>query len=88
VKAGVHRNTNLSFILVAGSEVLETVLNAASKHPEIVEIYLHVHTGNEEAQRFYKRFGFEVGETVSSYYRGITPPDAFVMRKVVAPTSG
>lgn len=50
----------------------------------IKEIYLHVHTANTEAQRFYERFGFvkgNNGEAVKSYYRGIEPPDAFVYRK-------
>ena len=44
-------------------------------------------TNNDEAIRFYSRFGFEVGETVSGYYKRLDPPDAVVLRKRLQPSS-
>lgn len=63
--------------------MIETVLENVTKHKEITDVYLHVHTANDDAQRFYTRFGFVLGEKVENYYRGVEPPDAFVMRKAV-----
>ena len=45
-------------------------------------------TNNDEAIRFYSRFGFEVGETVPGYYKRLDPPDAVVLRKRLQPSSG
>ena len=36
---------------------------------------------NEEAIRFYKKFGFEVTETLSGYYRRLNPPDAVILAR-------
>lgn len=47
----------------------------------IHEATLHVQVNNDDAVRFYKKFGFEVGETVLNYYKRIDPPDAFLLTK-------
>lgn len=60
------------------------MLDALPKHPDIAEVYLHVWTANDDAKRFYRRFGFEEGAEVPNYYRGIDPPHGVVLRKVVA----
>eukprot|EP00798_Chlamydomonas_sp_ICE-L_P031190 gene31190-6335_t len=37
--------------------------------------------GNDDAVKFYKRFGFEVRETVKDYYKKLSPPDAYILSK-------
>ncbi|GAA5973838.1 hypothetical protein JCM21900_002090 [Sporobolomyces salmonicolor] len=53
--------------------------------PRIESIYLHVQVGNDQARRFWERFGFEVKETVLDYYRKIEPRDAWFMERKVTP---
>ncbi|GAA5933588.1 hypothetical protein JCM1841_004494 [Sporobolomyces salmonicolor] len=53
--------------------------------PRIDSIYLHVQVGNDQARRFWERFGFEVKETVPDYYRKIEPRDAWFMERKVTP---
>eukprot|EP00188_Purpureofilum_apyrenoidigerum_P001205 Plantae.Rhodophyta-Purpureofilum_apyrenoidigerum.ctg16460.p1 GENE.Plantae.Rhodophyta-Purpureofilum_apyrenoidigerum.ctg16460~~Plantae.Rhodophyta-Purpureofilum_apyrenoidigerum.ctg16460.p1 ORF type:complete len:174 (+),score=27.11 Plantae.Rhodophyta-Purpureofilum_apyrenoidigerum.ctg16460:226-747(+) len=48
----------------------------------VQEIYLHVHTANEEAIQFYKKRGFGVVETIEHYYkRGVEPPNCYLLSK-------
>lgn len=68
-----------------GSRLLEKCLSEASQDDNIKEAYLHVHTSNEEAIRFYTQFDFEVGDTISGYYKRLDPPDAVVLRRVLVP---
>ncbi|KAJ8429378.1 hypothetical protein Cgig2_002000 [Carnegiea gigantea] len=63
-----------------GTELLNHVLEQCSKQ-SISEIYLHVQTNNDDAINFYKKFGFEVTETIQNYYTNITPPDCYVVSK-------
>lgn len=67
----------------AGSELLRQALEAATKLTDVKEVYLHVWTANDDARRFYERHGFAVAETLPNYYRGISPPDCYVLRKVL-----
>lgn len=62
---------------------MDAVMANIGKHPDVKEIYLHVQTSNEEALRFYRRYGFEVAEKLEGYYKRIDPPDCFVLRKWV-----
>ena len=68
------------------------MLEAIPKHPDIKEVYLHVWSANDGALRFYERLGFERGEEIPNYYRGITPNTGVVLRKAVniavAPADG
>merc|ERR1712046_287114 len=51
-----------------GSKLVVEVLNNVKQNfKNVKEVYLHVQTTNEEAIAFYKRFGFEVGETIQNY---------------------
>ncbi|EFN58662.1 hypothetical protein CHLNCDRAFT_13632, partial [Chlorella variabilis] len=73
----------------AGSALLERCLqHCAAQLPEVAEALLHVQTSNEEAMRFYGRYGFEVGETIPGYYKRLDPPDAVVLRKALQPGGG
>lgn len=65
-----------------GTKLLKHVLDLSSKQ-NMSEIYLHVQTNNEDAINFYKRFGFEITETIQNYYTNITPPDCYVLTKFI-----
>ncbi|KAL8216865.1 hypothetical protein R6Q59_011361 [Mikania micrantha] len=66
-----------------GTKLLDHVLDLSSKQTNISEIYLHVQTNNEDAISFYKKFGFEITETIQNYYTNITPPDCYVVTKYI-----
>ena len=55
------------------------MLANAKGHTDLARVYLHVHSGNEEAIRFYTRGGFKADSTVSNYFPRLTPPDATIM---------
>ncbi|KAH1057347.1 hypothetical protein J1N35_035412 [Gossypium stocksii] len=67
-------------LLWASTRLLNHVLHLCSKQ-NILEIYLHVQTNNEDAINFYKKFGFEITETIKNYYTNIDPLDCFVLAK-------
>ena len=56
------------------------MLKSAARTPT-AEVYLHVQVGNDDAVEFYKRFDFEVGETVKDYYKRIEPPDVVLAKR-------
>ncbi len=45
----------------------------------IDQVYLHVQTSNEEAIRFYERFGFEKIKVLKQFYKRIENPDCYLM---------
>ncbi|XP_076961111.1 uncharacterized protein LOC143637656 [Bidens hawaiensis] len=65
-----------------GTQLLNHVLDLSSKE-NVSEVYLHVQTNNEDAINFYKKFGFEITETIRNYYVRITPPDCYVVTKYI-----
>jgi N-alpha-acetyltransferase 50 len=68
--------------LGVGSQLLEYVLDQASKyHHEVKSIYLHVQTSNEDAVTFYKKFGFEIVETIDDYYTRVEPRSAYKLER-------
>jgi len=69
----------------AGTKLLNHVLDLCSKQ-NISEIYLHVQTNNEDALNFYKKFGFEITDTIQNYYTNITPPDCYLLTKLITQT--
>lgn len=72
-----------------GSALMAEVDAGVARHPEIVELYLHVQSSNAAAVRFYERQGFAVVGEIASYYTLIDPPHALLLRKVLgdnAPT--
>ncbi|THU46235.1 hypothetical protein C4D60_Mb09t02810 [Musa balbisiana] len=66
-----------------GTKLLSHVLDLSCKQ-NISEVYLHVQTNNDDAIAFYKKFGFEVIDTIQNYYTNISPPDCFVLSKSIA----
>ncbi|GAA5887969.1 hypothetical protein JCM6882_000820 [Rhodosporidiobolus microsporus] len=56
--------------------------------PVIESIYLHVQVGNDDARRFWEKWGFEVKDTVKDYYRKLEPRDAWLLERKVGPVAG
>ena len=72
-----------------GTRLLERTLRKAVEDPNIEEAVLHVQTNNEEAIRFYGKFGFEVSQTIPGYYKKtrLDPPDAHILTKALQNSS-
>lgn len=73
-----------------GGKLLDHVLDLVetSAHcKSVVEVYLHLQVGNDEALRFYKHHGFEVVDTLVAYYKRLEPADCFVVRKAILRTT-
>jgi len=64
-----------------GTKLLDYVLLYCSKRSDIEDVYLHVQVNNDQAISFYKRFGFEIIDTIENYYKRIEPPDCYVLQK-------
>jgi len=77
---------DVNLVVYAGTKLLNHVLDLCSKQ-NISEVYLHVQTNNEDAINFYKKFGFEITETIQNYYTNITPPDCYVLTRYTASTT-
>eukprot|EP01089_Gocevia_fonbrunei_P022990 TRINITY_DN9511_c0_g1_i1.p1 TRINITY_DN9511_c0_g1~~TRINITY_DN9511_c0_g1_i1.p1 ORF type:complete len:171 (-),score=27.79 TRINITY_DN9511_c0_g1_i1:24-536(-) len=69
------------------SYVLDTVCNKDELKGTIEEVYLHVQVNNDNAISFYKKFGFEIVETLKDYYKRIEPRDCYVLSKKLSSTS-
>ncbi|KPV75019.1 uncharacterized protein RHOBADRAFT_15208, partial [Rhodotorula graminis WP1] len=71
-----------------GSKLIHHVLtSAAATHPrpKVDSVYLHVQVGNDDARRFWEKWGFQVKDTVADYYRKIEPRDAWLLERTVEP---
>ncbi len=64
-----------------GTMLLRHVLHKCMKNKQIQSIYLHVHIENEEAVKFYQKFGFEITSKVENYYHRLDPQDAYILEK-------
>lgn len=70
--------------MYVGTRLLNHVIDLCAKQ-NISEVYLHVQTNNEDAINFYKKFEFEITETIQNYYVNITPPDCYVVTRHITP---
>lgn len=69
-----------------GKQLITHVFDLVEMSPlcaDVVDIYLHVQEGNDDALRFYRGYGFEVTEKLVGYYKRISPADCFIVRKPV-----
>ncbi|GAA5999878.1 hypothetical protein JCM10207_005953 [Rhodosporidiobolus poonsookiae] len=55
--------------------------------PRVESVYLHVQVGNDDARRFWEKWGFEVKDTVRDYYRKLSPRDAWLLERKVVPSA-
>ena len=39
--------------------------------------------GNDSALSFYKKYGFEITETLEKYYEDIEPADCYILKKIL-----
>ncbi|MQL98636.1 hypothetical protein Taro_031352 [Colocasia esculenta] len=79
---GVFRWLSVSQYL--GTKLLNHILDLSAKQ-NIKEIYLHVQTNNDDAISFYKKFGFEITDTIKNYYaKNINPPDCYVLSRTIS----
>ncbi|GAQ78662.1 GCN5-related N-acetyltransferase [Klebsormidium nitens] len=69
------------------SKLLQHCLDLCHGNAEVHEAYLHVQTSRYEAIAFYKKFGFEIVETLENYYKRIDPPHAYVLMKTLQPSA-
>eukprot|EP00735_Rhodelphis_limneticus_P015625 TRINITY_DN9938_c0_g1::TRINITY_DN9938_c0_g1_i1::g.29277::m.29277 TRINITY_DN9938_c0_g1::TRINITY_DN9938_c0_g1_i1::g.29277 ORF type:complete len:170 (+),score=-8.85,sp/Q6DBY2/NAA50_DANRE/42.67/1e-33,Acetyltransf_1/PF00583.19/4.2e-14,Acetyltransf_8/PF13523.1/1.7e-07,Acetyltransf_7/PF13508.1/3.1e-07,Acetyltransf_4/PF13420.1/3.6e-06,Acetyltransf_10/PF13673.1/3.1e-05,FR47/PF08445.5/0.0021,DUF3749/PF12568.3/0.016,Acetyltransf_3/PF13302.1/0.037 TRINITY_DN9938_c0_g1_i1:3-512(+) len=69
-----------------GRRLLQFVVNLAESHPELDNIYLHVQTTNADAIRFYTNQGFHSEGEIKNYYRRVSDPDCFVLRRWLRPS--
>ena len=46
-------------------------------------MYLHVHSANLSAVKFYEKHGFSITETLKDYYTDISPPDCYIMSRTL-----
>lgn len=70
-----------------GCLMLNHVLELCQKDPSIDSICLHVQVNNEDALKFYQKFGFTVVETTQNYYKRIEPADAFYLERRMKDTA-
>lgn len=68
-----------------GTVMLEHVLKICEKDANFDNVFLHVQVNNESAIAFYGKFGFEIVEQKSNYYKRIEPADAYVLQKNLRP---
>jgi len=70
-----------------GTEMLKHVLKICEDDGKFDSVYLHVQVSNEGAIGFYRKFGFEIIETKTQYYKRIEPADAYVLQKTLVPNN-
>jgi len=53
----------------------------SEKYLDVVDVYVHTQTNNNDAINFYSKFEFVKGGVIKDYYKRIDPPDAVILRK-------
>jgi ribosomal protein S18 acetylase RimI-like enzyme len=69
----------------AGTKLLKHVLDLCEQDQSILDVYLHVQINNNEAIEFYRKFGFDITDTIRNYYKRIDPPHCHVLSKHLVP---
>ncbi|EGR31639.1 n-acetyltransferase 13, putative [Ichthyophthirius multifiliis] len=63
-----------------GSQLMNELLKLANEDSEIKHIYLHMQVGNNPGLAFYKKFGFQIAETIDNYYTDIEPKGCYLLQ--------
>ncbi|XP_039260202.1 N-alpha-acetyltransferase 50-like [Styela clava] len=71
-----------------GTVLLNHVFKICEADKNITAIFLHVQVNNQSALDFYMKFGFEIVQTESHYYKRIEPSDAYVLEKKLENCAG
>jgi ribosomal protein S18 acetylase RimI-like enzyme len=59
---------------------MKRVLEVVDKRIHVFShIYLTVQIGNDEALKFYEKFGFVNAQTLVNYYKRVEPRDAYLL---------
>ena len=66
-----------------GSLLMQHLFDDVQKNDAIRLIRAHVQSNNQDAMRFYERFGFVRKHTIDNYYRRIRPSSCVVFEKVL-----
>jgi ribosomal protein S18 acetylase RimI-like enzyme len=66
------------------SQLLQHIMEIATSNKNVLEVYLHVQTSNDDAKNFYLNKGFTQTGMLKDYYKRISPPDCFVLAKSLA----
>ena len=71
------------YIIVTLHNTTEAIKLAVveTKYNINIDCFRHVQISNEDAIKFYAKFGFDVVEKKENYYKRIEPADAFVLKK-------
>ncbi|KAM7536008.1 hypothetical protein Aperf_G00000095169 [Anoplocephala perfoliata] len=64
-----------------GSLLLRHVLRKCAKNKQVKTVYLHVHIENDDAVKFYEKFGFQITSKIENYYHRLSPQDAYILEK-------
>eukprot|EP01017_Pseudomicrothorax_dubius_P044221 TRINITY_DN7453_c0_g1_i9.p1 TRINITY_DN7453_c0_g1~~TRINITY_DN7453_c0_g1_i9.p1 ORF type:complete len:216 (+),score=61.63 TRINITY_DN7453_c0_g1_i9:176-823(+) len=64
-----------------GGTLLDEAMKIIEKDKSITSIYLHVQTSNDVAVAFYQKRGFEIVQELKGYYKDISPPDCYLLRR-------
>ncbi|ORY02634.1 acyl-CoA N-acyltransferase [Basidiobolus meristosporus CBS 931.73] len=68
-----------------GAMLLQHIFTECAKEKNIVKVYLHTQSGNQEALKFYEKFGFIKSHEIEHYYRHIQDSNAYVLYKDLVP---
>ena len=66
-----------------GTSLLRELESAFTSDPDMVEVYLHVQEGNDEAVRLYSKFGFAAVGECPGYYTRVEPANATLLRRML-----
>lgn len=67
-----------------GNKLLKHIIEFVKTSAVVSQIYLHVQINNESAISFYKKFKFDVVETLKGYYKKIEPADCYILGRTFA----
>lgn len=59
---------------------MQWIVKELNKTVYSIPIELHIHVANRKGLRFYRKFGFEIVETITGFYRRLEPKEAYLLR--------
>ena len=62
----------------------EMIIRLRKEHPEVVGVYIHTPSNNDEAIKFYEKKGFKITERLTDYYMSLEVKEGAVLEKLFA----